>query len=155
MTEEDYAFWLQNFRKLQLPTFEQLPDLDLYMDQVIQETNKYLVPILDAKITKTMINSYVKMGLVQRPIKKKYNAEHVATIMIVSILKTTFTLDTVKKIMVTDNIPTNFNQFVLNFNHELQHFEEPVSSFSQLEMAIRAVLYKVALEKKITKPTDD
>ncbi|KRN95044.1 BS ykrK family protein [Pediococcus stilesii] len=149
MTEKEYDNWLSDFKKLSLPTFEQFPDLELYMDQVIQETNKYLTPIFDTKVTKTMINSYVKMELVQRPIKKKYTAEHVATIMIVSILKTTFTLDSVKKMMVNDGIQDYFNRFVLKFNHELHNFGKPVDSFSQLEITIRTVLYKVILEKNI------
>ncbi len=151
MTEETYQAWLQEFKQLRLPEFKQFPDLELYMDQVIQETNKYLTPILGTQITKTMINSYVKMELVSRPIKKKYNAEHIASIMMISVLKTTFALDTIKQLLATENIEAYFNQFVLNFNREIGHLEEPVQTFSPLELAIRAVLYKRALEQKIVK----
>lgn len=151
MTEENYQKWLQNFKQLRLPEFKDFPDLDLYMDQVIQEVNRYLTPILDTQITKTMVNSYVKMEIVTRPTKKKYNASHIASIMLISIFKTAFALDTIKQLLATDDIETYFNQFIRRFNHEISHLEEPVASFSQLEIAIRTVLYKLILEQKIVK----
>nr|WP_252893029.1 DUF1836 domain-containing protein [Lentilactobacillus otakiensis] len=43
-----------------MPHFNDLPNLDLYMDQVIDEVNQYLAPITHTDITKSMINSYVK-----------------------------------------------------------------------------------------------
>jgi hypothetical protein len=149
MTVENYPAWLTQFKTLRLPAFTQFPDLDLYMDQVIQETNKYLAPILETPITKTMVNSYVKMELVARPIKKKYNAQHLASIMMISILKTTFTLETIKQLLALADVEATFNQFVLNFNQEIAHLEEPATSFSQLELAIRAVLYKIVLEHQL------
>ena len=87
MNTEKYQQWLADFKQLRLPDYQQFPDLALYMDQVIQETNRYLTPILHAEVTKTMINSYVKMGLVPHPLKKKYTAEHLALIMMISVLK--------------------------------------------------------------------
>ncbi len=150
MNTEKYQQWLADFKQLRLPDYQQFPDLALYMDQVIQETNRYLTPILHAEVTKTMINSYVKMGLVPHPLKKKYTAEHLALIMMISVLKTSFSLDTIKSLLATDEVEAHFNEFVRIFNHEIEHLDEAVQSFSPLEMAIRAVLYKLILERKLS-----
>lgn len=150
MNTEKYQQWLADFKQLRLPDYQQFPDLALYMDQVIQETNRYLTPVLHAEVTKTMINSYVKMGLVPHPLKKKYTAEHLALIMMISVLKTSFSLDTIKSLLATDEVEAHFNEFVRIFNHEIEHLDETVQSFSPLEMAIRAVLYKLILERKLS-----
>lgn len=56
--------------QISLPLYTELPSIDLYMDQVIDQINQYLTPLTNTTITKSMINSYVKKGLVDRPIKK-------------------------------------------------------------------------------------
>ena len=57
------------------PTWEQLPELDLYLDQVLLYVNKTCAPVLsssDKGLTAAMINNYVKHGYVEKPDKKKY-----------------------------------------------------------------------------------
>ena len=54
----------------QLPQWKELPDLALYMDQVVSLGNRYLEPIISGPITASMVNSYVKKGLMPKPIKK-------------------------------------------------------------------------------------
>ena len=47
------------------PTWEQLPELDLYLDQVLLYVNKTCAPVLsssDKGLTAAMINNYVKHG---------------------------------------------------------------------------------------------
>lgn len=57
-----------------------IPDIDLYMDQVTSFMDSKLSSFKrndkDGILTKTMINNYVKSGVVPSPIKKKYNIEH-------------------------------------------------------------------------------
>ena len=61
---------------------EDIPDIDLYMDQVttfmdsrLKNTTRH--PDEDKVLTKTMINNYAKNDLLPPPIKKKYSKEHV------------------------------------------------------------------------------
>ena len=54
-----------------MPRWEELPEIDLYMDQVIAKAEKYLRPITaegDNLLTQAMINNYVKNGIVPPPI---------------------------------------------------------------------------------------
>lgn len=73
-----------------LPQWEGFPELELYMDQVMVFMEKYLALFSSGKdrlITPSMINNYVKLGMIPPPIKKKYNREHLARLMTICMLK--------------------------------------------------------------------
>lgn len=53
-----------------LPMWEEFPDFQVYMDQLVSLGNRYLKDLSDSELTPSMINSYVKKGLMQRPEKK-------------------------------------------------------------------------------------
>ena len=65
-----------------------LPDLDLYMDQITTLfADKTQEP--EGLLTKTMINNYSKDGLI-KPIKgKKYSKEHILQMLLIYWLKQT------------------------------------------------------------------
>ena len=84
----DYAKTVADFR---LPRWEQIPALGLYMDQVITVIDQALSPLIgfgeEATITPSMINNYVKLGIVRKPDKKKSSREHIASLIVITILK--------------------------------------------------------------------
>ncbi|MFC0906309.1 DUF1836 domain-containing protein [Clostridium sp. MT-14] len=79
---------LGNFKQLKL---ENIPDIDLYMDQVttfIEDKLGYLKrDKKDRTITKTMINNYTKAGILMPPEKKKYSRQHMILIILIYYLK--------------------------------------------------------------------
>ena len=74
----DYKEFFKTQREnCRLPRWEDLPDIELYMDQVLTLISKYLsmfneVSGAEKLITPSMINNYVKAKLVAAPINKKY-----------------------------------------------------------------------------------
>ena len=50
-----------------IPSWEQLPAIELYMDQVIILLNKYVNT--NIPITQSMVNNYVKLKAVPAPVK--------------------------------------------------------------------------------------
>ncbi|MGI6315602.1 MAG: DUF1836 domain-containing protein [Christensenellales bacterium] len=81
----------QEIASSKLPRWNELPDLELYMDQVIALIDKYLLAFLKCsaagQVTPTMINNYVKMGVIPSPVKKRYSRAHLAYLIMVFILK--------------------------------------------------------------------
>jgi len=73
-----------------LPRWEDLPNLDLYMDQVLTLSEQVLGPLNVKPITAAMINNYVKLKLIPPPIHKRYTRKHVAFILAIAILKDVF-----------------------------------------------------------------
>lgn len=73
------------------PRYNELPEIDLYIDQVVTILqNNLSIFCKDPEnpiITPSMINNYVKNGLLSSPIKKKYNKDHLAHLFVICILK--------------------------------------------------------------------
>ena len=70
---------------------EDLPNIDLYMDQVttfmeehLKNTRRYEE---DKVLTKTMINNYAKNNLLPPPVKKKYSKEHMLMLIFIYYFK--------------------------------------------------------------------
>ena len=84
----DFVAGISEFR---LPRWEKIPTLGLYMDQVVTVIEQALTPVLgftgEAIITSSMINNYVKLGMAPKPEKKKYSREHIACLLVITILK--------------------------------------------------------------------
>ncbi len=94
---------IEQINKISLPRWNQLPDLDLYMDQTLDFINKKLdfLKMVDQKdlLTKTMINNYVKVGIVSSPVKKRYSNKHLAYLVVVCILKQTFSIQEIANLI--------------------------------------------------------
>lgn len=95
--------WLDELNHFSYKDYQELPDIDLYMDQVVTFLDKQLAIFqtssLDKQITSSMINNYVKGEVVSAPISKKYNREHLALIEEVCTLKQVLTIAEVKQII--------------------------------------------------------
>lgn len=87
-----------------IPRWNELPSIDLYLDQLVILLEQYLSNYIENEndekiITKTMINNYVKHKLINPPINKKYNKEHIAYLFIVCILKQVYTINDVAELI--------------------------------------------------------
>lgn len=93
----------QNTQNFHLPRWKEIPKLDLYLDQTVTLLEKELKNFIcnkdDTIITKTMINNYVKQGLIKPPIKKKYNKIHIATLIVICILKQVYSINDISELI--------------------------------------------------------
>lgn len=92
--------------KFKLPSWDEIPNLDLYLDQVISLVDNYLSPILpvensEAILTKSMVNNYVKHKVIEAPVKKKYNKNSVCCLIAVCILKSVFSMNDISILLKT------------------------------------------------------
>lgn len=85
-----------------IPRWEELPNVDLYLDQVVTLINSCLNELISGNIsekkenpilTKTMINNYVKNNLIEAPIKKKYSKTQFAKIFAICVLKQVYSMN--------------------------------------------------------------
>ena len=85
-----------------LPRWNELPDLELYMDQVLSLIERYLggYPGFDGKgLTASMVNNYVKLGVMPAPVKKKYTRVHLAYLIAVCVLKASLPIDSIRRLI--------------------------------------------------------
>ncbi|MBD8070424.1 DUF1836 domain-containing protein [Bacillus sp. PS06] len=145
-------------------TLNDIPDIDLYMDQVIQLfDNKFSSGNQDEKIlTKTMINNYAKSGLLI-PIKnKKYSKEHLILLSLIYQLKGNLKINEIKqllqklndKILKDDFDLKDFYSYYLDLlrlnethftSHLSLHFEETKEIATKLQNEHMDYLEKVLL----------
>ncbi len=83
---------------------EDLPDIELYVDQVttfmehkLKPTSRY--PADDKIVTKTMINNYVKNNLIPAPNKKKYSKEHMLLLIFIYYFKGFMSIGDIQTLM--------------------------------------------------------
>lgn len=77
----------QAIAAFELPQFNTLPNMGLYLEQTVKYINQCLAPLGCVEVTGSMIRNYVKMGLVANPEKKMYYASHIAHLMPIVVLK--------------------------------------------------------------------
>lgn len=127
-------------KEYHLPTWDELPTIELYMDQVIILLSKYLgifsvVSNDDKIITPTMINNYVKQKIIPAPVKKKYSKMHLAYLIIVCILKQTLSISTISTIIPPDlneeEITAVYESFVKNQAKAFTYVTEQITAVAQ------------------------
>ena len=92
---------------------EEIPNIDLYMDQVttfmdsqLSSTKRYEE---DKVLTKTMINNYTKNNLLPPPSKKKYTKEHVLVLIFIYYFKNILSIKDIETLLcpITDKYFSN------------------------------------------------
>lgn len=83
---------LESFDRIGHVRSEDIPNIDLYMDQVTTFMEQHMrsttrKPEEDKILTKTMINNYAKNDLLPPPVKKKYSKEHVLVLIFIYYFK--------------------------------------------------------------------
>lgn len=80
-----------------------IPDLGLYMDQVITLITRMYEPLYgDATcgyLSASMINNYVKAKLIPRPTGKKYSREQIAMLAMIVSLKQVATMEDIRSML--------------------------------------------------------
>ena len=89
---EKLVRWERFLGSYHLPEWEELPQIALYLDQVIALVNQYLGffvydPAEEKLLTPSMVNNYVKLRLIPAPVRKKYGRKHIALLLMVCTFK--------------------------------------------------------------------
>lgn len=92
----------ERMRSVHVSRIREMPRIELYLDQLItlvsQELEFMKVPG-ETPVTGSMVNNYVKQGVIPAPRKKRYTRRHVASLLLVCAFKRVFTISQVKQIM--------------------------------------------------------
>lgn len=113
---------------------EEIPEIDLYMDQVIQMFESKYADMRrneeEKVLTKTMINNYAK-GKLLMPIKnKKYSKEHIILMNLIYNLKGTLSINDIKLALDgmveepdVDEIRETYSKFIRVSENDLEIFK--------------------------------
>ena len=129
--------WDKFLRGFRLPEWEEVPDLGLYMDQVVVLLTQYLdyLPpeIKEARvITASTINNYVRMKIMPEPLKKKYYRIHIAYLIMICTLKQSLPIAAVQKLipmgLALEEVKSIYSAYVQRHRASALYFIEQVRS---------------------------
>ena len=94
---------LQSLSRIDYVKPEEIPNIDLYMDQVttfmdthLEKSKRYTE---DKILTKTMINNYAKNDLLPPPVKKKYTKEHLLLLIFIYYFKNILSINDIQTLL--------------------------------------------------------
>ena len=95
---------VESFAKMNYIKPEEIPNIDLYMDQVTTFMDERLksstrVHTDEKLMTKTMINNYAKNDVIPPPVRKKYNKEHLLILIMIYYFKSILQINDIKDLM--------------------------------------------------------
>ena len=94
---------LRSIQNIDYITPDEIPQIDLYMDQVTTFMNEHMRSSKrfeeDKILTKNMINNYTKNNLLPSPVKKKYSSEHMLLLIYIYYLKNFLSINDIQSIL--------------------------------------------------------
>jgi len=104
LVSEKLRKWETVLSMYSLPSWDSLPKLELYMDQVVLLLSEYLelLPVeenADKVVTPSIINNYVRMRVIPPPVKKRYSRVHLAYLILICTLKQNLNISYIQQIL--------------------------------------------------------
>lgn len=158
--------WESQLLTFSLPRWDELPDIEIYMDQLVKIVDKYTQPLLldhTKALTPSMINNYVKLKLMPKPLKKKYGKNHLARIIVITILKQAFEIPAIKNGIefqidstnakaaynfFCDHLETTIKCFIIKENETIT-IEQIKHGYAPIQMACTTFIAKLITEKHL------
>ena len=120
------------------PKWEEIPSINLYLDQVLLYVNQICPPASPDKekgLTASMVNNYVKHGYISKPEKKKYQRKQIARLIAITTLKSVFSIQEIAQTLNTLHTGTNsealYNAFVDYMNEDIDPANPIIQSSCQ------------------------
>ena len=103
LQQEDLRPWAEQVKAYHMPRYDELPAIDLYMDQVVAILEDCLRLFLrdaqEKRITPAMINNYVKLKVLPPPVKKRYTRDHLCQLILICLLKQVLSLPEIQRLI--------------------------------------------------------
>ena len=99
--------WEKYLNEYRLPSWNMIPDIGLYMEQVtalLRDYLDYLPPEIRGEqvITPAAVNNYVRKKIMPEPVRKKYYRAHIAYLIIICSLKNCLNIPVLQKMIPVD-----------------------------------------------------
>ena len=134
-------------------TYERLPDIDLYMDQVIEYLSRQCLSLRENdKISSALINNYIKDGLLPRAVDKTYTREHLAYLLMIARLKQTLSVKDVGLLLQSDAKGEDVASYFDRFQRLVAETADAVgASLPKEENELSAVAVRLAISGYVSR----
>ncbi len=146
---------LQEFR---LPSYRELPEIGLYLDQAVKYVNGFLAPLGVTELTPSMVSNYVKQGMVSPPVKKQYNAEQIAYLFFITFAKLVLPMERIKQLLEMQKAAystpvaydyfcqelTSMLRFTFGQGDDLEAIDELTAKHPEQKMILRSAIIAIS-----------
>jgi DNA-binding transcriptional MerR regulator len=135
------SYWENYIGNYALPTWEQIPDFGLYMEQVVTFLKKCLSYMetsneSDSIITASAINNYVRKKIMPQPVKKRYYRTHIAYLIILCALKQSLSIAEIQSMIPAEageeELKVFYTEFTERHKRAAGFFIERVKSIKDM-----------------------
>ena len=139
--DEWIAYWRSYVGSYDLPSWDSIPNFDLYMEQVvtfIKDALRYMGTddTRDNIITASAINNYVRKKFMPQPIKKRYYRKHIAYLLILCTLKQAITISSIQAILPMniseEELHDFYDAFVKQHRRSAEYFMGRIGSLRDM-----------------------
>ncbi len=142
--------------------WEQIPDLGLYMDQVITFITRTYEPLYGEStksyLSAPMINNYVKNKLIPRPAGKKYSRTQIALLIMIISLKRVCTMEDIRSMLTVreeEDVKALYALFCERQQKSIYDMLHTRSSLSAaMDLAVYASSYRAGCECLLYAPQE-
>ena len=148
--------WGGSLDRFCLPSWDDIPDMGLYMDQTIRLVRQYMGILSpdegEAFITAAAVNNYVRKKLMPEPVHRRYYRIHIVYLLMICSLKQCVSLSMLRSILPADlaaeKVRDVYASFVRRFQQALHYLNTEVSAY------IGTIFRGDCAEEKKDKTTD-
>ena len=136
-------------------SWEQLPDLALYMDQLISYMPRQLIRFEGGDaLTAAMVNNYIKDGLLPRAEGKRYGREHLAWLTAICALKSVISMREMAQLFgamdLQDGVQSGYEYLCKELDRALNKVAKPLDAQADREALVPLAL-RLALDSYASK----
>ncbi|MBN7773463.1 DUF1836 domain-containing protein [Clostridium aminobutyricum] len=157
---EDIKELKNSLKEVRPNKWEDIPDIDLYMDQVLVYMQRQHIGLESGEtLTSAMVNNYIKKGLLPRAKGKRYDRTHVAYLTAICLMKQVLSVDLTDQMLKNQLENSGIQEFYRKYcesvdnayNEVAEKISEDMSKeeISELVLQLAASSYaqKVACER--------
>lgn len=125
MEAAKHAQLADSVRSFHIPRLNEIPNVGLYLEQVVRYVNQSIVDCGLSPITASMVSNYVKQRIIPGPEKKVYGVESIAYLIFVSCVKSVAAMDDIRTLISiqqeTYDLPTAYHYFCEEFENLIRY----------------------------------
>ncbi|NLH02341.1 MAG: DUF1836 domain-containing protein [Clostridiales bacterium] len=151
--------------QLKFPDYNAFPDIELYMDQVLDFLSRNRTSMRDDdKLSSAMVNNYIKADILPRARGKKYSREHLVHLAIILRLKQVLSVKDTGALIKAAKQDKSDEEFYENFRTMVEMYAKEISekvlssnenvADAAMRLAVQSYLCKITCEYLIDKLSD-
>ena len=125
MEAAKHAQLADSVRSFHIPRLNEIPNVGLYLEQVVRYVNQSIVDCGLSPITASMVSNYVKQRIIPGPEKKVYGVESIAYLIFVSCVKSVAAMDDIRTLISiqqeTYDLTTAYHYFCEEFENLIRY----------------------------------